>query len=101
MENALEKTAGRSVKKSLVPLISAGVTILLLAVAFLIPGSQTDSITPAFLKLINNIKPLLPEISISSLFKLTLPSVMMYVFIGILVLTVFDRALYGVFHREK
>jgi hypothetical protein len=101
MENALEKTAGRSVKKSLVPLISAGVTILLLAVAFLIPGSQTDSITPAFLKLINNIKSLLPEISISSLFKLTLPSVMMYVFIGILVLTVFDRALYGVFHREK
>jgi hypothetical protein len=101
LENALEKAAGRSVKKSLVPVISAVVTILLLSVAFLIPGSQTDSLTPAFLKLINNLKPLLPELSVSSIFRLTLPSVMMYVFIGILVLTIFDRALYGIFHREK
>jgi len=25
----------------------------------------------------------------------------MYVFIGILILSLFDRALYGIFHREK
>jgi hypothetical protein len=101
LENANEKVTGRSVKKSLVPAISAGVTIIFLAVAFLIPGSHTDSLTPAVLKLINNIRPLLPEINFSSIFRLTLPSVIMYVFIGILVLTVFDRALYGIFHREK
>jgi hypothetical protein len=101
LENAHEKVAGRSMKKSLVPVISVGVTILLLSVAFLIPGSQTDSLTPAFLKLINNIKSLLPELSISSIFKLTIPSVMMYVCVGILVLSVFDRALHGIFHSEK
>jgi hypothetical protein len=101
LENAYDKVPGRAAKKNLVPLISIAVTLILLAAAFLIPGSQTDSFTPAVLKLINNIKPLLPELSVSSIFRLTLPSVMMYVLIGILVLTVFDRALHGIFHREK
>lgn len=101
LENAYDKVPGRAVKKNLVPVISIAVTLILLAAAFLIPGSQTDSFTPAVLKLINNIKPLLPELSISSIFKLTIPSVMMYVCVGILVLSVFDRALHGIFHREK
>jgi hypothetical protein len=100
LESVNEKAGERSGKKSFVPAVSAVVITILLAAAFLIPGSQTDSLTPAVLKLINNIKPLLPELSISSVFRLTLPSVMMYVFVGILVLTVFDRALYGIFHRE-
>jgi hypothetical protein len=43
----------------------------------------------------------MPELKASSIFRLTLPSVTIYVFIGILILTVFDRALYGIFHREK
>jgi hypothetical protein len=43
----------------------------------------------------------MPEIGLSSIFHLTLPSVMIYAILGILVLTVFDRALYGFFHREK
>jgi hypothetical protein len=100
LENVYKKIGEKSMGKSFVPAISAAVTAILLVTAFLIPGSQTDSLTPAVLKLINNIKPLLPELSISSVFRLTLPSVMMYVFVGILVLTVFDRALYGIFHRE-
>jgi multisubunit Na+/H+ antiporter MnhB subunit len=101
LENAYDKVSRRSAKKNLVPVISVAVTLILLAAAFVIPGNQTDSVTPAVLKLINNIKPLLPELSFSSIFRLTLPSVMMYVLIGILVLTIFDRALNGLFHREK
>ena len=100
LESVHEKVGERSGKKSFVPVVSAAVTVILLAAAILIPGSQTDSLTPAVLKLINNIKSLLPELSISSMFILTLPSVMMYVFVGGLVLTIFDRALYGIFHRE-
>jgi len=101
MENASDKVSVWSVKKNLIPVISIAVTLILLAAAFLIPGSQADSLTPVVLKLIKNIKPLLPELSVSSIFRLTLPSVMMYVLIGILVLSVFDRALHGIFHREK
>ena len=88
-------------KKNLVPVISAVVTILLIASAFLIPGSQTDSLAKPVLSLIKNINFSMPEINLSSIFQLTFPSVTMYVFIGILILSVFDRALYGIFHREK
>ena len=87
--------------KSPVVIISAAVTILLLAAAFLIPAGQSDSLALPALKLLHNIKLALPELSLSSIFSLTLPSVIMYVFIGILILTLFDRALYKIFHREK
>ena len=93
--------AEKSRKKNLVPYISSVVTILLIASAILIPGSQSDSLVNPVLSLIKNIKFSVPEINLSSIFQLTLPSVLMYVFIGILILSLFDRALYGIFHREK
>jgi hypothetical protein len=93
--------AKRSWNKNLVPVISVTVTILLLVSAFLIPVSQYDSLTNPVLNLINNIKFSMPDINMSSIFRISLPSVTMYVFIGILILTLFDRALYGIFHREK
>jgi hypothetical protein len=91
----------RSRKKNLVPIISTAVTILLIASAFLIPVSQTDSFADPVLILIKNVKFSMPEINLSSIFRLTLPSVTIYVFVGILILTLFDRALSRVFHSEK
>jgi len=88
-------------RKISVPVISTAVVLLLLAAAFLIPGSDSDSIALPVLKLFKNIKSSLPEVTLSSVFSLTLPSVLMYVFIGVFVLTLFDRALYRIFHREK
>jgi hypothetical protein len=88
-------------RKTSVPVISAAVILLLLAAAFLIPGSESDSIALPVLKLFKNIKSSLPEVTLSSVFSLTLPSVLMYVFIGVFVLSLFDRALYRIFHREK
>jgi hypothetical protein len=101
LETLPSMVAERLWKKNLVPVISAVVVILLIASAFLIPGSQTDSLADPVLSLIKNIKFSMPEINLSSIFRLTLPSVTMYVFIGILILTLFDRALYRIFHREK
>jgi hypothetical protein len=88
-------------EKSFVPVISASVTVLLIAAAFLIPGNESDSLTSHFLNLFKNLKISLPEVDLSSIFRLSLPSVMLYVFLGILILTIFDRALYHIFHREK
>ena len=88
-------------EKSFVPVISASVTVLLIAAAFLIPDNKSASLTSLFLNLSKNLKISLPEVDLSSVFRLTLPSVMIYVFLGILILTVFDRALYHIFHREK
>jgi hypothetical protein len=88
-------------RKNSIPVISCAVVILLMGSAFLVSGSESDSMVLPVLKLIKNIKSILPELNFSSVLQLTLPSVLIYVFIGILVLTLFDRALYGIFHREK
>ena len=87
-------------RKNSIPVISCAVVILLIGAAFLVPDSESDSMALPVLKLIKNIKSTLPELNISSVLQLTLPSVLIYVSIGLLVLTLFDRALYGIFHRE-
>jgi len=101
LEKQPSKVAQNVWRKNSVPVISGAVILLFLAAAFLMPGSESDSMALPVLKLFKNIKSSLPEVNFSSVFSLTLPSVLMYVFIGIFVLTLFDRALYGIFHREK
>lgn len=95
------KAADRSWKKNPVPLISAVVTILLIAIAFLIPGSQSDTFDFPVLNSMKNIKLSMPEFNLSSIFRLILPSVLIYAVFAIFVLALFDRALQGIFHREK
>jgi hypothetical protein len=87
--------------RSYIPFISAAIALILIGIAFLLPGGAADTISFPLTESLKNIKLSLPEISFANLFRFTLPSVLIYVFIGILVLSLFDRALYGVFHREK
>ena len=87
--------------KSLVPVISAAVTISLIVAAILIPGEQTDPLVLPLLELMKNIRISLPEIDFTSILNFNVPALMIYVLIGISVLTLFDRALYELFHREK
>jgi hypothetical protein len=101
VEKQLSAVSERSPKRNLVLVIFVAVTVLLLAVAILIPGNGSDQVALPVLKLLKSIKLSLPEYSLSSIFRLTLPSVIMYVFIGILILTLFDRALYVIFHRGR
>jgi len=95
------RAAGMSQKKNLVPVISTAVIILLLATAFFIPGKEVDPLAHPVATFFNNIKVSLPEFNLSSIVRLNLPLVIRYVIIGIVILTLFDRALYGIFHREK
>jgi hypothetical protein len=88
-------------ERNFIPLISVSVTVLLIAAAFLIPGKEPDAFTSLFLNLYKNLKLFMPEIDLSQVFSLSMPSVIVYVFLGILLLTIFDRALYRIFHRQK
>lgn len=88
-------------RKNIVPLVSSAVVILLIVAAFLLPGNESDSMSLPVLKLLKKIQSSLPGINFSSVFRPTLPSILMYVIIGIFVLTLFDSALYRIFHREK
>jgi hypothetical protein len=87
--------------RSYIPVISVVVTLILIGIAFLLPGGAADALSLPLTESLKNIKLSLPEISFANLFRFTLPSVVIYVFIGILVLSLFDRALYGMFHRQK
>ena len=101
LESLPLNTAGRWWKRNPVPLISVAVTILLMVAAYLIPANQADIFDSSFLNSLRNIKLSLPEINLSSIFSLSLPSLLIYVIVGIFVLTLFDRALYGIFKKEK
>ena len=93
--------AERSRGKNPVPVISVIVTILLIAAAFLIQGSKSGASALPVLSYIKNIKFSMPELSMSTLFHITFPSVVIYALLGLLVLGIFDSALYGIFKREK
>lgn len=95
------KAAGRLRNISFVPVISVSVTILLILAAVIIPGSKTGSSVFPAADLIKNIKVYLPEIDLTFIFRFNLPALIMYLFIGILLLTIFDRALNMLFHRGK
>ena len=101
IETAPSTVGERLRKKSHVPVISTAVIILLITAAFLIPGNESGPLSSPVMNLFKNIKTSFPELDLSTIFRNNFPSVIMYVFIGILILTFFDRALYGIFHREK
>ena len=98
--NSPVKAPGKLRNRSLVPAISASVTLILIATAFLIPG-KSDSMSLPVLEFLKNMKILLPEFDLTSFFRFNIPVSLIYGFIGILILSLLDRALYGVFHREK
>ncbi len=100
-DNEPVKAVVRIRKISLVPVISGAVTVLLIASVFLIPGPKSDLTALPALELLKNIKITLPEIDLTSFFRHNIPVVMIYGLIGILILSLLDRALYGVFHKEK
>jgi hypothetical protein len=101
MEPTSSAVVTGSIKRNLVPVISIAVTVLLIVAAFLMPGEKTDPLSLQVLNLLKNVKSAIPSVDLSFLIKLNFPTVMIYVSVGIFVLSFFDRALYMIFHREK
>lgn len=93
-----DKISETSRTVSLVPVISALITVLFVIIALLLPESQTTQPVIIFLK---NLVSSSQITNLSSVFRLTLPSVILYVIVGIFILTLFDRALHGIFKKEK
>jgi hypothetical protein len=100
-ENEPVKVVVKMRKISLVPVISGAVTILLIASVFLIPGNKSEFIASPALEVLKNLKISLPEIDLTSLFRLNVPLSLLYGLTGILLLSLLDRALYGVFHKGR
>jgi len=87
-------------KRSLVPFISAGITVMFVLIAFLLNG--TESYFPDFkwTGKLNKISSILSEINLPWTFSMSLPEIMGYVTISIFFLLIFDRTLSRYFHQE-
>lgn len=79
--------------KNRVPIISAATTAGLIIAAIIIPAGETESVGSTIWKYIQDLEFTLPNLS--------LPGWVSYIMIGIFLLGFFDRALFGIFHKEK
>lgn len=82
-----------------IPMISGFVTLVLIITVFILPNSESTLLPQLkFLKDIN-----LPELKISfdSYFNFNPEALTTYLLAGIILLAIFDKALYGLFHRKS
>jgi len=87
--------------KSFVPAVSVIVTSVLIIAALFLPAGQYEKPLLPVGNYINTFIAGLPEISVAPLDIASIPAWLPYMFIGIILLALFDRALSGFFHREK
>jgi len=86
-------------KKNMVPVVSVLITMMLIILAFLLPEDKSAT-SLYLLNILKNIELSLPKADLSGLSNITLPSVTIYTIIGIACLTIFDKALSGIFKRR-
>ncbi len=86
---------------NLVPVISVAITLLLCVAALLMPHVNNDQIAQPVTNFMKSILLHLPKVEFGSVLKFNLPATLIYISVAILMLTLFDRALSGIFHREK
>lgn len=87
--------------KNRVPIISAAITAGLILAAIIIPAGETESVGSTIWKYIQDLEFALPVVNNNYFNDLSLPGWFSYAMLGILLLGFFDRALFGIFHREK
>lgn len=91
----------RESSKSIIPLISVSLTIILIISAYLFPTETSDISFLHGLKL-NQITDFpVFKINLDTLFNYNMPSFLPYLFISILILTIFDSVLNRIFGRNK
>jgi hypothetical protein len=87
-------------ERSIVPWAFAGVFIILMVSSFLLP-KDNDLLTWPVIGILKRLETILPSFDFSKLDLIKLPGWVPYIIAGILILSVFDRALYGLFHRRE
>ena len=95
------RAGSRQQGRSYVPAISLAVIIILTGIAFTLPSSGHGFTATPWIKMFHNIEMPVLKINLDSILRLKLPGNLPYLIISILFLTIFDRALSGIFHRYK
>jgi hypothetical protein len=95
------KAASSQRQKSYVPVISLAVIIILTAIAFTFPSAGIELAPLSWIKIFHTIELPSFKINLDSVLRFKLPGYLPYLIISILFLSIFDRALNGIFHRDK
>jgi len=88
-------------KIGMIPVISVSVTIVLILAALFIPANETALSFGPVVDFIKNLKISLPEYDIKSIISFNPSEILIYVVIGIIILSLFDMALNMLFHKDK
>jgi amino acid transporter len=85
----------------IVPIITLTVTLLLTVMVLLLPASGYDSTVIPWMKIVRHINLPSFNLNLDSLFSFDVPGYLPYLIICLLFLSIFDRGLSGLFHRDK
>jgi hypothetical protein len=94
------RAAKKYKKRTLVPYIFSVFIMLLTILTFFLPVSKSQTISIPALEFLKGIKLNMPEVDFGNIFSIDLPSALIYILIGIFLLSFLDRALYRAFHKE-
>lgn len=100
IERVTNKIPGKSFVGS-VPFVSSLVTIALIIASALLTGNDNDQTSSVLNKYFNDLHFSLPSVDLTNIFRISLPTWLPWVFVGILILTIFDKALFSIFSKDK
>jgi len=95
------KAREKLITRYLIPLITVVVTLILTGAVLIIPATTYDFTGIPLVNIIKNMSLPVVNVDMDSLFHIALPGYLPYLFLCILFLTLFDKGLSGLFHREK
>lgn len=84
-----------------VPVISFGITVLLIVTAMITYFANKDSLFIAWLKPLSDLIDSVTKVSFGKLEEISVPGWVAYSMTGILLLAIFDRVLSVLFHRRE
>jgi hypothetical protein len=82
----------------LVPVFSIVIALVLIALAFIYSSPSDNQVNAGISAFFQNLK--IPAIELPSIKPLSLPSVVIYISVGFLFLSLFDRVLNRLFHKH-
>jgi len=100
IERVTNKIPGKSFVGS-VPFVSSLVTIALIIASALLTGNDNDQTSSVLNKYFNDLHFSLPSVDLKNIFRISLPTWLPWIFVGILILTIFDKALFSIFSKDK
>jgi hypothetical protein len=101
IENQSVKVKNGFFAKNRVPLISAAITIGLIIAAIIVPANESGSVGSAIWKYLESVELTIPGINNIYFRNLNIPGWISFAIIGIFILGFFDRALFGIFNKER